>query len=136
MVKTFFQASGFAELLQLQKITQMWTEFARSSLGQKVNRVLPRLLKAESLPEALRLIERETAFRFDVVLAQFQDPTIRKIFVAQLVKPLGQFIKGLKAQVPAEAKKVWARADEVLNTKMGLGPTIKEWVDPVNQYIR
>jgi len=86
------------------------------------------------LPDALRLIEHETAFRFDVILRQFQDPTIRKIFVSQLVRPIGQFFKGLK--VPSDIKTVMARADKVLNDKMGLGPTIKEYVDPVTQYIR
>jgi hypothetical protein len=124
---------GIAEMLQLQQITQMWTDFARSPVGQKVNRVLPRLLKAESLPDALRIVEKETAFRFDQVLRQFNDPTVRKIFVAQLVKPLGQFVKGFK--VPADFKKVMTRADEVFS-KMEFASTVKEYADPINQYIR
>jgi hypothetical protein len=111
----------------------MWTDFARSPVGQKVNRVLPRLLKAESLPDALRIVEKETAFRFDQVLRQFNDPTVRKIFVAQLVKPLGQFVKGFK--VPADFKKVMTRADEVFS-KMEFASTVKEYADPINQYIR
>lgn len=127
------QGKGIAEMLQLQQITKMWTDFATSPVGQKVNRVVPRLLKAESLPEALRIVEKETAFRFDMVLRQFQDPTVRKMFVAQLARPIGQFFKGMK--VPTDFKKVMARADEVFS-KMEFAATVKEYADPVTQYIR
>lgn len=126
-------AKGIAEFLQLQQITKMWTDFAKSPVGQKVNRVLPRLLKAENLPDALRIVEKETAFRFDQVLRQFEDPTVRKIFVAQLVRPIGQFVKGFK--VPADFKKVMNRADEVFS-KMEFASTVKEYADPITQYIR
>src|SRR5690349_10775342 len=105
-------------MLRLNELTKMWQNFAKSPLGQKLNRVVPRLLKSESLPEALRLLERETSFRFDVILLQLQDPQIRKILVAQTVKPIGKFFKSVP--IPVDLKIVLARIDALL-TKMGVG---------------
>jgi len=118
--------------LQLQKLSETWATFTKSPTGRKINKVLPRLLKATSLPEALRILEKETNFRFDLVLMQLQDPRIRQIFVAQAVKPVGQFFAGFK--VPSELKQVLNKADDLIHNKMGL--QVREFIDPVLEYIK
>lgn len=125
---------GIADMLQIQQMMQWWTDFIKSPTGQKVNRVLPRLLKAETLPDALRIIEKEMSFRFDMVLRQVQDPNIRRMMVAQAVRPIGEFFKGLR--VPSDLKDVINKADDVLNNKMGLADKTKSYIEPVTQYIR
>src|ERR1700679_3617417 len=102
-------------MLRINEMLKMWQDFIKSPMGQKINRVVPRLLKAETLPDALRLLERETAFRFDVILLQLQDPTIRKLFVAQSVKPIGKFVKSIT--IPTDIKEVLNKADEILGKK-------------------
>ncbi|CAL8132790.1 unnamed protein product [Orchesella dallaii] len=125
---------GFADMLQLQEMMKWWTDFIKSPTGQKVNRVLPRLLKSETLPDALRIIEKEMSFRFDMILRQIQDPAIRQFMVAQAVRPVGEFFRGIK--VPSDLKEVINKADDVLNNKMGFGEKTKEYIEPVTQYIR
>jgi hypothetical protein len=120
-------------LLKINEMLKVWQDFIRSPLGQKINRVLPRLLKSETLPDALRLLEKETSFRFDVILLQLQDPMIRKLLVAQTVKPIGKFIKGIT--IPTDFKEVLTKADELFN-KLGLGVKAKEFIEPAFNYIR
>lgn len=128
------KTGGFADMLQIQEMMKWWGDFIKSPTGQKVNRVLPRLLKAQTLPDALRIIEKEMAFRFDMILRQIQDPNIRQLMVAQAVKPVGEFFRGIK--VPSDLKEVINKADDVLNNKMGLGDKTKAYIEPITQYIR
>ena len=121
-------------MLKLNEMFKMWQDFNKSPIGQKVNRIVPRLLKSETLPDALRLLEKETSFRFDVVLLQLQDPRVRKIFVSQTVKPIGRFFQGIT--IPTDLKEVLAKADEILNNKLGLGVKAKEFIEPTFNYIR
>ncbi|ODM88724.1 hypothetical protein Ocin01_17957 [Orchesella cincta] len=125
---------GFGDFMQIQEMMKWWTDFIKSPTGQKVNRVLPRLLKSETLPDALRIIEKEMSFRFDMILRQIQDPAIRQFMVAQAVRPVGEFFRGIK--VPSDLKEVINKADDVLNNKMGFGEKTKEYIEPVTQYIR
>lgn len=125
---------GIADILQINELVKQWTAFSKSPLGIKVNRVLPRLIKSETLPDALRLLEKETSFRFDVILRQLQDPTFRRILVSQAVKPIGQFFKSIT--IPKDLKEVLTKADDILNNKLGLGVKAKEFIEPVFTYIR
>ena len=121
-------------MLKINEIIKQWTTFAKSPLGMKVNRVLPRLLKSETLPDALRILEKETSFRFDIILRQIQDPHIRSMLVAQTVKPIGQFFETIT--IPKDLKEVLNKADDLLNNKLGLGVKAKEFIEPVFNYIR
>jgi hypothetical protein len=128
---------GIADFLQLngiQSTIQAWQNFVKSPVGQKINKLLPRLLKSESLPQALRLLEKETSFRFDVILRQLQDPIVRKILVSQSVKPIGRFIKNIV--LPNELKEVLTKADDLLNKKFGMSFKAKEFIEPIGDYIR
>jgi hypothetical protein len=121
-------------MLQITELVKQWTTFISSPLGQKVNRILPRVLKSQSLPDALRILEKETSVRFDVILRQLQDPVFRQILVGQAVKPIGRFFESIT--IPNDFKDVLARADDVLNNKLGLGVKAKETIEPVFNYIR
>jgi len=125
---------GIADFLKLNEMIKIWQDFVKSPVGQKINKLLPRLLKSESLPQALRLLEKETSFRFDIILQQLQDPIIRKILVGQTVKPIGRFIKNIV--LPNDLKEVLAKADDLLNKKFGLSFKAKEFIEPTVDYIR
>jgi len=102
-------------------------------MGKKLNYLLPRLFKAKTLPDALRLLEKETSIRFDTILMQLKDKTVRRILVKQMIQPATNFLK--KVKIPSDMKQLVAKADDLLNNKLKLDITVN-WIEPIILYIK